>query len=301
MISRDTGCRPHEILNIKIKDVVFKTAAGNYQYAEVMVNGKTGSRHIPLINSLPYLKDWLDEHPQQGNPNAPLICGYNKSLGRRIKPTTMTQLYQSYKKGLFYKLASIEEEEQWLEGNIQKRAAISKEDKQKIKELLKKPWNPYIRRHSALTEKSTILKEHVLRQYAGWSGRSQMHLKYLHYFGNESSESLLEAYGIIPKDQQLVDVLRPKQCPNCNEPNKPESKFCAKCRMVLTYDAYNETLDKQQEKESEVQKLQQKYEQDMKSMREEMNQQFSQIMSMIQQNPKLAYIKPTALTKKRMK
>ena len=51
-----------------------------------------------------------------------------------------------------------------------------------------------------LTQKSTILKEHVLRQHAGWSGRSQMHLKYLHYFGNESSESLLEAYGIITKD-----------------------------------------------------------------------------------------------------
>jgi hypothetical protein len=92
-----------------------------------------------------------------------------------------------------------------------------------------------------------------------------------------------------------VDVLRPKQCPNCNEPNKPDSKFCAKCRMVLTYDAYNETLEKQQEKESEVQKLQQKYEQDLKIVHEEMNQRFSQIMSMIQQNPKLAHVKPEVL------
>ena len=49
-----------------------------------------------------------------------------------------------------------------------------------------KPWNPYIIRHSALTEKSKILKEHVLRQHAGWSPRSQMHLRYIHYFGNES-------------------------------------------------------------------------------------------------------------------
>ena len=111
------------------------------------------------------------------------------------------------------------------------------EDKPKIKGLLKKPWNPYIRRHSALTEKSTILKEHVLRQHAGWTPGSQMHLKYLHYFGNESNESLLEAYGIIPPGQQL-DQLRPKQCPNCSEPNKPDGKFCNKCRMVLTYDAY---------------------------------------------------------------
>ena len=41
---------------------------------------------------------------------------------------------------------------------------VPPEDKHKIKELLKKPWNPYIRRHSSLTEKSTILKEHTLRQ-----------------------------------------------------------------------------------------------------------------------------------------
>ena len=79
--------------------------------------------------------------------------------------------------------------------------------------------------------------------------------KYLHYFGNESSKGLLEAYGIIPKDKQLSDVLKLKQCPNCNEPNKPDSKFCAKCRMVLTYDAYNETLEKQQDRESEIKTL----------------------------------------------
>jgi hypothetical protein len=39
--------------------------------------------------------------------------------------------------------------------------------------------------------------------------------------------------------------------------------------MVLTYDAYSETLEKQQEKESEVQNLKEKYEQDMHKMREE--------------------------------
>jgi ribonuclease D len=117
---------------------------------------------------------------------------------------------------------------------------------------LKKPWNPYIRRHSALTEKSIILKEHTLRQYAGWTPGSNMHLKYLHYFGNESSEDLLEAYGIISKDKQLSEALRPKQCPNCNEPNKPDSKFCAKCRMVLTYDAYSETLESEKQKEDRL-------------------------------------------------
>jgi integrase len=268
-VSRDTSCRPHEILNLRIKDIVFKTIASNhYQYAEVLVNGKTGSRHLPLINSIPYVKDWLDhEHPQPSNPNCIFLCGFGKSLGRALNTDSLRGIYEKYRQEFFPKLLESPD--------------VPPEDKAKIKELLKKPWNPYNFRHSALTEKSKLLKEHVLRQHAGWSGRSQMHLKYLHYFGNESSESLLEAYGIIPKDQQSVDVLRPKQCPNCQEPNKPDSRFCVRCRMVLTYDAYNETLEKQQEKESEVQKLQQKYEQDMKAMREDMEKKFQQLFSRI--------------------
>ena len=36
----------------------------------------------------------------------------------------------------------------------------------------------------------------------------------------------------------------------------------------------------------------------MKTMREEMNQQFKQIMSMIQENPHLAYIKQEVLRSK---
>ena len=68
--------------------------------------------------------------------------------------------------------------------------------------------------------------------------------------------------------------------------------------MVLTYDAYKETLEKEQEKESEIQKLQEKYEHDLMTMREETNQQFKQIMSIIRQNPVLAHIKPDVLARK---
>ena len=48
-ISRDTSCRPNEILRLRIRDVMFKTTNYNYQYAEVLVNGKTGSRTAPFI------------------------------------------------------------------------------------------------------------------------------------------------------------------------------------------------------------------------------------------------------------
>ena len=46
-MSWDTGCRPHELLRLRINDVSFKIHEKK-QYAEVFVNGKTGTRHIPL-------------------------------------------------------------------------------------------------------------------------------------------------------------------------------------------------------------------------------------------------------------
>ena len=56
MVALDTSARPHEILNLKIKDVIFKlTPDGKRQYAEVLLNGKTGSRPTPLIQSIPYV------------------------------------------------------------------------------------------------------------------------------------------------------------------------------------------------------------------------------------------------------
>jgi hypothetical protein len=115
-----------------------------------------------------------------------------------------------------------------------------------------------------------------------------MHLKYLHYFGNESNDSILEAYGIISKHQQSVDVLRPKQCPNCNEPNKPDSKFCAKCRMVLTYDAYNETLEGQKQKEDQLKMVQ--------SQVDKMQSQIQSLMSAfsnIQEQPQVGSMAKT--------
>jgi hypothetical protein len=48
--------------------------------------------------------------------------------------------------------------------------SIIPEDKIKLKELLRKPFSPYlVGRHTSLTQKSKILKESTLRAFAGWS------------------------------------------------------------------------------------------------------------------------------------
>ena len=95
----------HEILNLGIRDIVFKTT-GNKQYAEVLVNGKTGSRHIPLIQSIPYVKDWLSNHPSRNNPNSPLFVGLGRnSMGKQLNVEGLYRIYKDYKEKFFPKLS----------------------------------------------------------------------------------------------------------------------------------------------------------------------------------------------------
>ena len=140
-LSRDSSCRPHELLKLRAKDVIFKTS-GDYQYAEITVNGKTGTRTIPLFSCIPYLKDWLDEHPQRGNPNAMLFPSMSdKNFGRKMTGSVgISLIYRKYKLNYFPKLLE--------------NPNVVPEDKIKIKDLLKEPWNPYMQ--SALNSWNTI-------------------------------------------------------------------------------------------------------------------------------------------------
>jgi hypothetical protein len=241
-MARDLSARTHEILSLKIKDIMFKTVNGGKQYAEVLVNGKTGSRHIPLIQSIPYIKEWLSNYPSRNSSNSPLFVALGRSsMRKQLTINGLYAIYKGYKERFFPKLLD--------------DTTISNEDKEKIKGLLSKPFDPCIRRHSALTEKSTKLKSNTLNQHAGWSPNSHMAQKYIHYFGNESSESLLEAYGIVTKNNVPIDTLNPKICPNCNEGNTQEARFYSKCKMIMSFDGYQEVLQEQQEKDKDLQSV----------------------------------------------
>ncbi|MGD9672083.1 MAG: tyrosine-type recombinase/integrase [Candidatus Nitrosocosmicus sp.] len=273
----DTSCRPHELLGLKIKDIQFKVSTNGRQYAEVLVSGKTKSRTVPLLSSLPYIKEWIQEHPIRDNHNSWLFIALSKNnFGCKISLDGLLRHYKDqYRDRYFPKLLNDEN--------------IPEVDKAFIRNLLTKPFTLYVLRHSALTMKSTILKEHVLRDHAGWSMTSKMPQVYIHYFGTESSNSLLKAYGIEKDDNpnQLVTNL-PKSCPNCGEPNKRDSRFCINktCRMVLSYDSYNEVRNEDRQKIDTL-------ENQMKSLQEGMNK----IFAVIQQNNMLINVKPEILEK----
>jgi hypothetical protein len=118
-----------------------------------------------------------------------------------------------------------------------------------------KPFSLYIFRHTALTHKSAFLKEHILRDHAGWSVTSKMPQVYIHYFGTESSKSILVAHGIVKNESIRTIILKPIQCPNCLESNERQARFCTCCKMILKYDAYIGTLEEQKKQDLEIQEL----------------------------------------------
>jgi integrase/recombinase XerD len=235
----DTGARPHELLGLRVKDVEFVEGEGNCRYATIIVNGKTGQRPLPLIDSIPFVTQWLSEHPQRDNREAFLLLN-SQNPDKAVQVGTMHKAYIRYKK-YFTKLLSTD---------------IPEDNKKRIKTLVKKRWNPYVHRHSAITEKSKMLSsDSKLRQYAGWSVTSNMNRRYLHLTGGEATNDLLRLKGVIKDKKQPINILQPKTCPSCRELNKPDAHFCAKCNFIMSFEAYQKGMEERKKKDQEILEL----------------------------------------------
>src|SRR5688500_13472690 len=111
--------------------------------------------------------------------------------------------------------------------------------------------------------------------------------------GNDLKEKILQYNGIISenpnkKKTSMID------CPRCDLVNAIDNKYCSKCSYPIKPEEFDEIKNSE---EKRIETLQQKYENDMRILRDDMNNQLSQIMYMIQQNPKLSFIKPEILEK----
>lgn len=246
-LADDTSGRPHELLSRRIGEVkMFKRDNIIYAEMEIGRGGKTRARVVPLIRSLPYFKSWLREHPQATNPNAYIFLSQEpkaKYRNKHIEEITLNINYRDMKLEYFPKLLE--------------RPDVPPEDKKIIELMLQKPWNPYIQRHTSLNEKVHLLNEYDFRQHGGWTKKSDMIEVYTHDLGGESSKGLLAAYGILPKEGPEGSVLQPKYCPNCNEPNKPDSKYCENdtCGHPLSFEAYKEQKDREAEKDKRIDEM----------------------------------------------
>ena len=190
----ESACRLSEFMGIRIKDISFDSNG-----CVIRVSGKTGERIIPIIDSEPYLRNWINVHPFKDNPESPVFISFaSNHYGEQLQNPNIGKLLRTYAK----------------------RAKINKY------------LHPHLLRHSRLT---SLAQEHNfnemdLRLYAGWSNTSEMANVYVHNNIQTIYNKLLVSKGIINDNSKELELrknrLKPIYCPRCERKNPSEAKYC---------------------------------------------------------------------------
>lgn len=181
------GRDDNEISRIKIPD------------KEGVKTGKYGER--PLSWAKGYLDNWLTQHPDKGDQEAPLFCSIrNRDEGKRL---TGHSIYTMLKR-------------------TAKRSNI---DSEKV--------HPHNFRHSRVTElreNANITKSNI-ETILGWSESTAMHARYSHADKTEEAKAAAKNLGVeIPEDKedQTFEI-----CPRCGYEDLVGATYCPKCTLRI--------------------------------------------------------------------
>ena len=190
----ETGCRIGELLTCRIKHY---RKSLDQRTAHLLLNGKTGFRNVMIVASVPYLDDWVNMHPFNGEPDSFIFTRDNGRLVTYSRTLTILR-------------------------EIAKRAGI------------KKAVNPHNFRHTRATYLATRFTESQLKQYLGWTQSSEMAAVYVHLSGRDVDKTVMKLNGIEVKEEQHEEsVMKLKECFRCAKANEPSAKFCSGCGSIL--------------------------------------------------------------------
>jgi len=191
MVIYEGALRRKEAVSIQFKDVEFSNGFANLYIRE----SKTLPRNIPLLESIPYLKEYFSIN--------------------NFEPTArIFDFHEAYVTVIFSRL--------------------NKEMKEKYPNW-KKNLHPHLLRHSRLTELATTqLNEPLLRKFAGWTRSSQMPEIYFHLDDTDVRNVILAENGqeVVVKKQK-PKTFKPIKCGICNSENNQQNPICWKCGHVF--------------------------------------------------------------------
>jgi hypothetical protein len=162
--------------------------------------GKTGARRIRIVNSTPYLANWLSVHPLKDRRESWLWL--NQGQVNRGEPMDYAGVRKLLK-------------------SIAKRAGINK------------AVNPHNFRHSRSTFLATgRLNEAQMCEYLGWAQGSRIPQTYVHLSGRDVDDAILKLSGMKKEEKdEKESPLQTKKCQRCG--NLSTGNFCSKCGAVL--------------------------------------------------------------------
>jgi integrase/recombinase XerD len=203
----ESGCRIGELLSLSIKH----TSVDEYGCI-LIVKGKTGMRRVRIISSAPSLTQWLENHPQRDNPEAPLWIGlWTKNMGQKLD----------------YSAVRVQ---------LKKLA---------LKAGIKKSIHPHLFRHSRASFLANVMTESQMKEFFGWTQSSDMAATYVHLSGRDLDNVLLKASGLaLPENEhgeaRTSKGFKVRLCPRCKERNSPAQIFCGRCGSPLTLKTFME-------------------------------------------------------------
>lgn len=188
----ETGARIGELIDLTVGDIE------DHQHGrKVVIDGKTGQRRLPLVESVPALNHWLNQHPS-GEKSDPLWC--------KLQVGTDQLSYNYIKQKMLERAAE--------------RANVDK------------PMNPHHFRHSRATDLATEFKEAQLCKWFGWVQGSDVPGKYVHLSGRDIDKTYGQMHGLRSVEEE--DEERPViECPRCEDLNEKDDSFCSGCGQAL--------------------------------------------------------------------
>jgi predicted amidophosphoribosyltransferase len=130
--------------------------------------------------------------------------------------------------------------------------------------------------------------------FFGWQHGTKVVRRYIHLSGKDLDNTLL---SISEEGKQVTKqteyLLKTRKCSRCMDTLSPSQQFCSRCGLTTT-------LAEQYTKELDLERENRELKQQIQTVKEEMDNKFNQIISMIQQNPILAQVKPEILVDKKL-
>ena len=190
----DSGARVGELLNMKVKDIDLQSTPGHAR-----LTGKTGTRIVPLIFSVPYVARYLDSYTNK-KPESPLwhTIGTWSQKGAALDRAGVARVLKK----------------------AAERAGISK------------PTNPHAFRHARATWAANRLSDQLLKNFFGWTNGSRMAEVYVALSGRDLDDAWLQANGQ-PIPEKHEPVLKAIPCPKCKYENPTTASYCQRCGAPL--------------------------------------------------------------------
>ena len=193
MILLEGKIRIGEAASLRICDFVDKGT----HYNMYIRKSKSAQRTIPLVSSVPYIIQYLNNHPLKNDSEAPFFV---RKYGGSIKEYSISGLRQIITRNAKY---------------------------------LPKRIYPHLLRHTGLTNSAKFLSDSLLMEIAGWRTRGMVS-RYVHLASDDLEDKILELHGIKTENKkETIKIIENRTCPRCSFVNPGTNKFCSRCGSAL--------------------------------------------------------------------